>query len=179
MGRAHHLAHSRAKQLGILLIQQIPYSGFLSRVKTFVNCLKIDFREETFADLRYPSSPHPLTRHRKASVGFFPSMDLLCWIDLVPVLPPCWQPWLSKQVQPSIVDHPDLLEQNRRPRNEQTRPSLAGMSYVGRTRMSRCLEPIPGWFLRIKLSQIATEMQNSRKFSPAKETRYTVNNTMM
>ena len=48
MGRAHHLAHSRAKQLGILLIQQIPYSGFLLRVKTFVNCLKIDFREENF-----------------------------------------------------------------------------------------------------------------------------------
>ena len=32
----------------------------------------------------------------------------------------------------------------------------------------------PGWFSRIKLLRIATETRNSRTFSPAKETRYTV-----
>ena len=132
------------------------------------------FAEKTFVDLRYPSSPHPLTWHRKVSIGFFPSTDLPCCIDLVPLSPPCWQPGLLKQVQPSIVDHLDLVERNQHPRNKQTRPLLVGTSYVGRTRMSRCLEQIPGWFSRIKLSWIATETRNLRKFSPAKETRYTV-----
>ena len=52
-------------------------------------------------------------------MGSFP---LPCWIDIVPVSSPCWQPWLSKQVQPSIVDHPDLDQHTA---NKQTRPSLA------------------------------------------------------
>ena len=30
----------------------IPYSGFLSREKSFANCLKIDFRGENFVNLR-------------------------------------------------------------------------------------------------------------------------------
>ena len=80
-------------------------AGFFYGWKPFANCLKIDFRRETFADLRQPSSPNPLTWHWKASVGFFPSVGLPCRIDLLLV---SLQPWLSKQVQPSIVDHSDL-----------------------------------------------------------------------
>ena len=38
---------------GFLLLQ-VPYSGFLSREKTFANCLKIGFRGENFRDCRNP-----------------------------------------------------------------------------------------------------------------------------
>ena len=36
----------------VVVVHNILYSGFLSREKTFANCLKIDFRgEKTFANL--------------------------------------------------------------------------------------------------------------------------------
>ena len=31
--------------------EEVPYSGFLSREKTFANCLKVDFRRENFRKL--------------------------------------------------------------------------------------------------------------------------------
>ena len=50
------------------------------------------------------------------------------------------------------------------------------MRAIGTIYMRRlqCLEPIPGCFSQIKLSQIATETHNSQKFSPSKETHYMV-----
>jgi len=41
----------------------VPYSGLLSWVKTFANCLKIVFVEKTFVDLRY-SNPVRHTHER-------------------------------------------------------------------------------------------------------------------
>jgi len=50
----------------------ITYSGFLSRVQTFTNCLKIEFCGENFHGFTV------LIRHGKASIESFPSVGLPC-----------------------------------------------------------------------------------------------------
>ena len=116
-----------------------------------------------------------LMQHWKASIGFFSSTML---DNLVPVSPPCWQPWLSKWVLPSIVDHPNLVERNQRAGNRQTLlvvEKICTWELLCRTSQDVTVSGTNSrLILQIKLSQIATETQNSWNFSPAKETRYTV-----
>ena len=59
---------------------------------------------------------------------------------------------MIERVQPSILD--------------QKRNQCAGRLIVG---MLQCPEPIPDWFSRITLLQIATETQNLRTFLPRKK----------
>ena len=103
--------------------------------------------------------------------------------NLVPVSPPCWQPWSSKQVQPSIdVDHPNLVELNQRTGNTQTLLAVETIytweQLVWAAHGMSQDVPVSGTdsrlILWIKLLWIATETRNLWKFSPAKETRCTV-----